>query len=202
MELINEAVRSGVVWRGVPATIKAWTVPDECIVRSDATHDKAMWLRSVLFNNSLAKAICTASDPGQKVVRATLKSGLRLQCRLDFWLGARGIAGDLKTSNVGPDSFLKKAITYGYDVQSWLYTQLCLAAGLEVSQRFVFVVQQTVYPFASYVIELPEEMDNWIAAKTLNAIMDIETLEPLQSQTSAIVPHMPLWMLHLIEEGA
>lgn len=209
-EAIAQACRSGTVWEGVPATYRAWQdrLPADCLERKPDEHAKVLYMRERLLSNPLASALVGASDSNQLVIRATLKNGLRLQCRLDFWLDGIGLPADLKTTCAEEDGFHRHAKDRGYYLQAWFYTVMAQAAGLNVRHDMSFVCQMNCYPWDSYVAQLWNEATGekveykakagGLFMSALDAIANDKQPAP---QKSPRVLRTPLWLLHWIEEG-
>lgn len=199
---IEEYCAMRIVVDGVPATYRAWEagLPDGCVgARDEAMHDQVVALRALMMQNPLARRIVEASQR-QVSIRATLACGLRVQVRMDFWCERFGLAGDLKTTRKDRRGFLSSCIDYGYHIQAWLYTQIAMAAGLDVRMPFVFVCQQTAMPLDTYVVQLDDEVLAWAGRQTCSALQAIADDTGEAPQTSTYIPSRPMWLEQLMDQ--
>ena len=84
--------------------------------------------------------------------------GVKVKCRADLFDPAMGILSDIKTTSFhpSPESFSKEILKYGYHISAALYIDIFDSLGIDVF-KYVFVVGQSVYPFATATYELDEQ---------------------------------------------
>jgi len=204
IELIEKACAEGIIWTGVPATLKAAQerLPAGVVFRNEAMHELVEFLRDQIMGHAFAHQIVSRSSGKQTTIRMILRNGLQIQVRMDLWCQVYGMAADLKTTAKHPGQFLRACEDYGYAEQAWLYSQACLAAGLPLTKPFLFLVQQTQFPFETDVKELPEDYVSFAGARIIKAITDIADGYSPPMAIAPTIPHMPLWLLHKIDGDA
>lgn len=92
-------------------------------------------------------------------------TGIEVKTRPDYYNPKTGDLLDLKTTqSAKPSDFLRQFYNLGYDIQCAAYSLFCEAAGLKVSDRFIFVAVEKLPPYAAQIFVV--EQDVLDAAKT------------------------------------
>lgn len=101
------------------------------------------------------------------------ENGIWCRVRPDWWSNDKIIMLDYKTAGqtANPDVFNRKAVDLGYDIQDQFYSRGAYKL-TGILPKFIFVVQETSYPFACSFVALDPEFKE-LGFKKMEAGMDV-----------------------------
>lgn len=196
---IAQAVDEGVVFDGIKESLSKWDfrLKPHQKRRIPALERKARFMVDRMKSQKFAMDIINGCPERQKVIRATLRNGLKVQVKPDF-MGPT-IMGDLKTSKCRKEEFMKDAVKHGYHIQEWFYSALARVAGFAKKYPFQFVIQMNDYPWDAYVLAIPDEVKEWAGFKVKKALEGMSHGNWGQPQTNSYVPFVQYWLANEID---
>lgn len=131
-------------------------------------------------------------------------AGVHLRSKLDWLSPDKKLILDYKTTALsGPQAWMRSIGSSGYDLQCVMY-QDAVYHNYNIQPEFVFMVQETEYPYLSYFVSLPEPWLDIGRRKYERAVMmwrECMTRNEWPAYDKrAYVPEVPAWEISKADE--
>lgn len=141
--------------------------------------DKARAMAAIVKGHPIAAPLFERGQAEMSLYAEDKQTGVRMRGRCD-WItkadigdghGERNVIVDYKTClSAEPSEWLRKSVTYGYEMQHYWYSRLYAEAMNTDPPAFLFVCQEKVAPYLISVIELDADAEDLGRRKSRKAI--------------------------------